>query len=214
MEYNISIAGKSIPVQNVDVFGNGKIGFVKFKADAELAENGQKVPGIVFMRGGAVSVLLILRASDDPEKGDRVIFTVQPRIPVPCIKMPELPAGMLDGSGSFSGTAAKEIEEETGLIIEERELTDMTELAYGNKWRGVYPSAGGSDEFLRLFLCVKSLPSKQIEELEGKLTGLRDHGEAITLKLVKLEDAWKQSPDAKVLSSLALLDALKRAGKL
>jgi ADP-sugar diphosphatase len=59
-------------------------------------------------------VLLILRASDDPEKGDRVIFTVQPRIPVPCIKMPELPAGMLDGSGSFSGTAAKEIEEETG----------------------------------------------------------------------------------------------------
>jgi ADP-sugar diphosphatase len=118
----------------------------------------------------------------------------------------------------------------------------MTELAYGNKWRGVYPSAGGSgmkflplfaklplvrffrlthdcifllaDEFLRLFLCVKSLPSKQIEELEGKLTGLRDHGEAITLKLVKLEDAWKQSPDAKLLSSLALLDALKRAGKL
>lgn len=80
--------------------------------------------------------------------------------------MPELPAGMLDGSGSFSGTAAKEIEEETGqlelwmdvmhpysplnsrytigLIIEERELTDMTELAYGNKWRGIYPSAGGS----------------------------------------------------------------------
>lgn len=39
----------SIQVQNVDVFGNGKIGFVKFKADAELIENGQKVPGIVFM---------------------------------------------------------------------------------------------------------------------------------------------------------------------
>lgn len=70
------------------------------------------------------------------------------------------------------------------------------------------------DEFLRLFVCVKSLPSKEIDELEGKLTGLRDHGEAITLKLVKLEHAWKESPDAKLLSSLALFDALKRCGKL
>jgi 8-oxo-dGTP pyrophosphatase MutT (NUDIX family) len=31
--------------------------------------------------------------------------------------MPELPAGMLDGSGNFSGTAAKEIEEETGAYL-------------------------------------------------------------------------------------------------
>lgn len=39
----------SIQVQNVDVFGNGKTGFVKFKADVELTETGKKVPGIVFM---------------------------------------------------------------------------------------------------------------------------------------------------------------------
>ncbi|GAB5587901.1 hypothetical protein Unana1_02801 [Umbelopsis nana] len=204
----------SIQVQNVDVFGNGKTGFVKFKADVELTETGKKLPGIVFMRGGAVSVLLILRASDSSDKSDRVIFTLQPRVPVPSTQMPELPAGMLDGSGNFSGTAAKEIEEETGLSIEEHELTDLTELAYGDTFRGVYSSPGGSDEFLRLFLCVKSLPSKQIDELEGKLTGLRDHGEAIILKLVKLEDAWKESPDAKLLSSLALMDALKKCGKL
>lgn len=58
------------------------------------------------------------------------------------------------------------------------------------------------------------MPTKEIDALEGKLTGLREHGEAITLKVVKLEDAWKLSPDAKLLSSLALLDALKRNGKL
>jgi ADP-sugar diphosphatase len=39
----------SIEVQNVDIFGNGKVGFVKFKADVELTETGKKVPGIVFM---------------------------------------------------------------------------------------------------------------------------------------------------------------------
>ncbi|CAM0135689.1 hypothetical protein VKS41_005352 [Umbelopsis sp. WA50703] len=214
LSHSKDIKINSIQVQNVDYFGGGKPGFVKFKADVELTESGKKVPGIVFMRGGAVSVLIVLRASDDKEKGDRVLFTLQPRVPVPSAQLPELPAGMLDGSGSFSGTAAQEIEEETGLKIKEDELVDMTELAYGDKWRGVYPSAGGSDEFLRLFYCAKSLPTKEIDELEGKLTGLREHGEAITLKLVKLEDAWKLSPDAKLLSSLALLDALKRSGKL
>jgi ADP-sugar diphosphatase len=62
-------------------------------------------------------MMLILRASDSKGKGDRVVFTLQPRVPVPSMRMPELPAGMLDGSGNFSGTAAKEIEEETGACL-------------------------------------------------------------------------------------------------
>lgn len=65
------------------------------------------------------------------------------------------------------------------------------------------------DEFLRLFVCVKHLDASEINKLEGKLTGLRDEGESITLKIVSLKDAWKLSPDAKLLSSLALYNALK-----
>lgn len=53
------------------------------------------------------------------------------------------------------------------------------------------------------------MKKSEIDELEGKLTGLRDHGESITLKLVSFDDAWKASPDAKLLSSLALYQALK-----
>lgn len=30
-----------------------------------------------------------------------------------------------------------------GLSIEEHELIDLTEEAYGSQWQGVYPSAGG-----------------------------------------------------------------------
>ncbi|RCH80609.1 hypothetical protein CU098_000834, partial [Rhizopus stolonifer] len=76
-------------------------------------------------------------------------------------------------------------------------------------WKGVYTSAGGSDEFLRLFACTKHMEKEKISELEGKLTGLRDHGESITLKLANLEDVWKLSPDTKLLSSLALYDRLQ-----
>jgi hypothetical protein len=31
-----------------------------------------------------------------------------------------------------------------GLTIHESELIDLTELGYGDRWRGMYPSAGGS----------------------------------------------------------------------
>jgi hypothetical protein len=37
-------------------------------------------------------------------------------------------------------------------LLKESKLTDLTELAYGDKYEGVYPSVGGSDEFIRLYL--------------------------------------------------------------
>jgi ADP-sugar diphosphatase len=154
----------SIEIQSIDYFKSEKIGFVKLKSEVVFKETGKSAPGIVFMvnltryqdwclklimrllyiekqRGGAVSMLLILKS---PGNKDKIILTLQPRVPVPDLAFPELPAGMLDGSGNFVGTAAKEIEEETGLKIKEEELIDMTELAYGDQWRGMYPSAGGS----------------------------------------------------------------------
>ncbi|KAI9019319.1 hypothetical protein CLU79DRAFT_758227 [Phycomyces nitens] len=200
---------RSIEIQSTDIFGSSKLGFVKFKANVSFKETGKNAPGIVFMRGGSVAVLIVLKSTG--KSNDKVILTIQPRIAVPSLEFPELPAGMLDGSGQFSGVAAKEIKEETGLIIKDDELVDLTELAYGSLWRGVYPSAGGSDEFLRLFVCHKIMQEADIEALEGKLTGLRDHGENITLKLVDLKDVWRCAPDSKLLSTLALYEGLKRS---
>lgn len=93
-------------------------------------------------------MLIILKSQGEK---DRILLTLQPRIPIPHLSFPELPAGMLDGSGNFAGTAAKEIKEETGLEIKEDELVDMTHMAYGNKWKGVYPSAGGSGIYIHLY---------------------------------------------------------------
>ncbi|KAF0507844.1 nudix family hydrolase [Gigaspora margarita] len=203
-----------IEIQNVDYFGS-KIGFIKFKVDAKLIENGKSVPGIVFMRGGAVAVLLILRSKDpnDQVLKEHVVITYQPRLPVPSLNFPEIPAGMLDGSGNFTGKASEEIKEETGIEIRDQDLIDLTELAYGDKYRGAYPSPGGCDEFIRLCLCIKEMDHKEVKSLEGKLCGLRDHGESITVGLVELDYLWK-IPDMKALSALTLYDALKKNGKL
>ena len=137
--------------------------------------------------------------------------------------MVELPAGMLDDSGTFSGGAAKEIKEETGLEVPESQLVDLTKLALADVEQkageqlqnAAYSSPGGSDEFLPLFLHQRRMARSQLKNLQGKLTGLRNHGEKITLKLVPLTELWREGArDAKTLSALALYQGLKLNGKL
>merc|ERR1719356_1724569 len=122
------------------------MGSLKFKADASV--DGKPVPGVVFMRGGAVAILVVLKCK---EKRYTVVVR-QPRIPVGKDNLPEIPAGMLDGEGNFAGVAAKELKEETGLNIDESQLFDLTGAAYGEEYQGMYPSVGATDEFNRLFL--------------------------------------------------------------
>ncbi len=137
---------------------------------------------------------------------------------------------MLDDSGTFSGGAAKEIQEETGLSIPESELINLTALALspsssssanndadsGEKLQeGVYPSPGGCDEFVPIFLWQKRVPRGQLKEWQGKLTGLREEGEKITLILCPLEKVWRMGGrDAKVLAGWALYEGLRREGKI
>eukprot|EP01097_Dermamoeba_algensis_P005653 TRINITY_DN3587_c0_g1_i1.p2 TRINITY_DN3587_c0_g1~~TRINITY_DN3587_c0_g1_i1.p2 ORF type:complete len:110 (+),score=45.23 TRINITY_DN3587_c0_g1_i1:473-802(+) len=106
------------------------------------------------------------------------------------------------------------MEEETGLKMDEKELIDLTELAYGDRFKGIYPSAGGCDEFLRLFVFRKEVKEEELNALRGKLTGLREEGETIALKILPLQDLWKETPDCKALSALYLYNALTAAGKI
>lgn len=58
-----------------------------------------------------------------------VLLTVQPRIPAGSMGFVELPAGMIDGDSNFAGVAAREIEEELGMVIKQSELTCLTDKA-------------------------------------------------------------------------------------
>jgi ADP-sugar diphosphatase len=185
-----------------------RVGFMKFKADVKV--DGKAPPGIVFMRGGAVAVLVVL-------KHDSTLYTVlvrQPRVAVGKPNMPEIPAGMLDGEGKFSGVAAKELKEETGVSIEEADLIDMTHLAFGDEYPGMYPSCGGSDEFNRLFLYRKEVSAAELADMQGRLHGVASEGEMIKLEVIPLADLWKKSPDAKALGALCLHDKLIAEGKV
>lgn len=202
-------------VQSVDYFGPEKIGFVKISADVRNSK-GEYLPGIAFLRGGSVAMLMILRPSDS--KNERwVVMTEQARIPAGSLRFMEIPAGMMD-SGTFAGAAAKEIKEETDLEVKEKELIDLTQLALAEAGvseslqQAMYPSPGGSDEYIAIFLWEKVLDRQEIEDLRDKLTGLRQRGEKITVKLLNYEDLWKVGArDAKTLAAWSLYEALKRA---
>jgi ADP-sugar diphosphatase len=217
---------REIIVQSVDWFGSGekkRLGFVKFQAQI-TNDNGEHLPGAVFMRGSSVAMLLVLQPADVPDTDEsekHVLLTVQPRLAAGSLAFPEIPAGMLDDAGSFAGGAAKEIEEETGLVVKDEDLIDMTALALQDEnsaeqlQKGVFTTPGACDEFVPIFYYQKKLPRKELEEFRGKLTGLRDEGEKITLKVVKLEDLWREGArDAKTLSAWALYQGLKKEGKL
>ena len=93
------------------------------------------------------------------------------------------------------------------------DLIDLTELAYGGKFPGIYSSMGLLDETIRLFLWQLELPHEKVMELEGRLGGEDDH-EQITLRLVPFEDVWLKFPDPKTLCSIFLYQQLKSNGKL
>ena len=203
---------KSIQIQSVDLAGpseNPRVLFMKFKADV-TDKDGNFIPGIVFMRGGSVGILVLLNY----KQCYFTILTLQPRFPAGCYNFPEIPAGMLDGDGNFSGVAAKEIKEETGLVISEKNLVDLTGLVYKEKWHGIYPSAGGCDEYIRLFLYCKNVSFSEIRELVNKQTGNINEGENIKLKIVPLDNMVIKTPDAKTLSVLCLYNYLKNNSKI
>ncbi|KAH9777558.1 Nudix hydrolase 14 [Citrus sinensis] len=161
-----------------------------------------QVPGIVFARGPAVAVLILL----DSEGETYAILTEQVRVPTGRVIL-ELPAGMLDDDkGDFVGTAVREVEEETGIQLKLEDMIDLTAFLYPSTGCKFFPSAGGCDEEISLFLYRGRVDKEIIMQLQGKETGLRDHGELIKVRVVPYRELWRTTPDAKVLTAIALYE--------
>lgn len=186
------------------------VGFLKFKADIFDKETGKKVPGIVFARGPAVAILILLEAEGETY----AVLTEQVRVPVGRVIL-ELPAGMLDDDkGDFVGTAAREVEEETGIHLNQEDMVDLTAFLDPSTGCRVFPSPGGCDEEISVFLYRANVAKEIITQLQGKETGLRDHGELIKVRVVPYKNLWRTTADSKVLMAIALYEMAKRDGLL
>ena len=83
-----------------------RVGFLKFRSTAKVNAGGEKgvitVPGIVFMRGGAVGVLVILECDGK----EYTLLTNQARVPIGHHALSLANTEMLSAHDSFSGGRA------------------------------------------------------------------------------------------------------------
>lgn len=76
---------------------------------------------------------------------------------------------------------------------------------------GMFPSVGGSDEYLQYFMHEKQVTREYLEAMRGKLTGLRAEGEKIVLviyPLDKLFDVGRR--DAKAMAAYGYVQRLEK----
>jgi ADP-sugar diphosphatase len=192
---------RSITLSSVDMFGS-KVGFIKFQAEVYDRTTNERMPGIVFMRGGSVGILVILEC----EGAEYALLAVQPRFATGRFAFTEILAGMLDGSGNFVGVAAKELAEEAGpdFAINEKDLHPLTVPGCP-----IFLSPGGCDETMSLFLYRRKVTTEQLNALSGRATGELGEGERIVLKVVLREELWS-IPDAKTILAISLYERQKR----
>lgn len=95
--------------------------------------------------------------------------TLQHRIAAGGLQFMELPAGIADGR-TFAGTAEREIKKELGIVVPEKELVNLAELAIPERSEGggemfpkaIFPGAGACDEhscdeYISFSLCEKTV---------------------------------------------------------
>ncbi|KAG0460354.1 hypothetical protein HPP92_020242 [Vanilla planifolia] len=200
---------RRVEVQGIDMFGD-RIGFLKFRAEVLDSLTGVKAPGIVFARGPSVAVLILLESVGKTY----AVLTEQVRVPVGRLIL-ELPAGMVDDEGGdLVGTAVREVEEEIGISLNVRDMVNLTAFLDSATDCRVFPSPGGCDEELNLFLYRAHVNEEIIRSLQGKEMGLRDHGELIKVHVVPYDELWRMTADAKALASIAIYEMAKRDGLL
>jgi ADP-sugar diphosphatase len=193
---------EGVNVHNVTVFENGRIGFMTI--EALMKKSHISLDRVIFLRGGTVAILMILRPKDNS-----TAFL-------------EIPAGMLDNlSGSIVGKAMERIYEETRLRVRSEELIDLTAMALEKAEtneqlkNGVYMSPGNLDEYMPMLLWEKYLDRKELEGFKSRLAGEVVGDELITLRIRNFEVLWKEGArDAKTLAAWALYDRLGKTEQI
>jgi ADP-sugar diphosphatase len=174
-----------VTLQALDRRADGGLLFAKFIA--EVTDNlGRPVPGAVFLRGDAVAVLIVLHVAGRAW----VVLTAQPRFPSGVFASIEIPAGMMDDHGDMRGKAVQEVQEETGLALDAHAFVPLGEF---------FPSGGGSDELIRLYLCEHTVTPAELAAMHGRCAGAAHEHEHIRVLVVPLDELPRHTSDIKAL---------------
>ena len=145
----------AITIRDVFPFGPN-LGFAFLDCATKTRNGGKMLPGAVFLRGGAVAILVIARC----EGKHYALLTKQYRIPVGGFAIVEAVAGMMDEDKDPIGVAIKELQEESGITIKRADLIQLGDMS---------PSAGGCDEKIRCYA------TRTLEMSAENLAAIQEH---------------------------------------
>jgi 8-oxo-dGTP pyrophosphatase MutT (NUDIX family) len=104
----------------------------------------------------------------------------------------EFPAGMLDEqSNNPEGVAIRELEEETGLVLQSGSLFPLHNSM-------LYSSVGGSDEGVYFYGCIAEVNDITFKSFQNKIAGNPDENEKISVELVSRAEAEAQATSMQV----------------
>jgi ADP-sugar diphosphatase len=98
----------------------------------------------------------------------------------------EHPAGMVDGTKTPLEIAVMEVKEETGIIVTENELINLSPK------KRLFPSTGTSDEAMYFYFCEIELDKNEIQAFENKAMGTEYEFERITTHIYPFIDGHKK----------------------
>ena len=169
---------RPIKIRRVEEKGSfwfrGELAFALFLVEY-LDEEKREKSSVIFYRSDAVAVFLVLKDRDTKKR--YVALVEQLRVPAGQ-KLLEIPAGIVESEEDDQKTAVREIKEEVDIEIAQKDLRFMGRYFF---------SPGACPEKVALYSCQLTFSHQEIELLEGRLTGLKEEGENIRVRLLPLE---------------------------
>jgi len=173
---------REFTVTDVDFFGPpqpDRLGFYKGFGTVINKKTKDPLPAIAFNRGECVACLIVVTVK---ETGKQVVVLCEQLRFAGGRHMIEIPAGMKDSrTHSLKGPVLDEIREETGIVVNE---DDPKLVKLGSK---IYPSPGGCDEAIDLWLYETEISDKKLKEMEVKTFGTGEY-ERIKIRLVETKN--------------------------
>lgn len=174
---------------------SGELLFAFLDADVTTPDN-HTIPSLIFLRGHAVLVVSIVQNRTTGE--ERYLMVEQRRIATGGVNL-EFPAGMLDRDVKTPGyVALKELAEETGLSIEEKDLFPLSD-------RLLLSSPGACDEGIFYFGTIIALSQEKYDALHGTLRIHEDENERIRVVLKTEEEFLRENRSIQALAGYYLM---------
>jgi len=175
---------------------------------------GQLFPSITFVRSSVVGMLVILRRDGDADDNEYTIVVKKSRIYDDDAPYAEIPTGILY-EGNFEGAVATKLSDTIGVQINDSNIIDLSGLAFNeNMGNHMKVCVADSDENMHVFVYRASVSHAQLATFQNKLTGDVTPGQAFALKVVPLKNIWKETNDAKLLSTIYLYNILNSNGTI